>query len=115
MPQPASPLRSPPENDRGLLLHIFVDRPQWFELGSCAVDTGTHAGAFICLVDAQAALPQPSGAVLPPYRGRTPANAEGLVLALLPGIGEEGGEYFNRTLALIDAIRKEVKDDAYFW
>jgi len=38
-----------------------------------------------------------------------------LVLALLPGIDEEGGEYFDRTLALIDAIRKEVKDDAYFW
>jgi len=38
-----------------------------------------------------------------------------LVLALLPGIDEEGGEYFDKTLALIDAIRKEVKDDAYFW
>ncbi|KAA8909497.1 Dopey, N-terminal-domain-containing protein [Sphaerosporella brunnea] len=38
-----------------------------------------------------------------------------LVLALLPGIDEEGGEYFDKTLALIDAIRREVKDDAYFW
>lgn len=38
-----------------------------------------------------------------------------LVLALLPGIDEEGGEYFDKTLALIDAIRNEVHDDPYFW
>jgi hypothetical protein len=38
-----------------------------------------------------------------------------LILALLPGIDEEGGEYFDKTLTLIDAIRNEVQDDAYFW
>ncbi|KAG0638060.1 Dopey, N-terminal-domain-containing protein [Tuber brumale] len=38
-----------------------------------------------------------------------------LILALLPGIDEEGGEYFDRTLALIDEIRNGVCDDAYFW
>ncbi|RPA91145.1 hypothetical protein L873DRAFT_1831516 [Choiromyces venosus 120613-1] len=38
-----------------------------------------------------------------------------LTLALLPGIDEEGGEYFDRTLALIDEIRNGVCDDAYFW
>ncbi|KAL7276289.1 hypothetical protein RUND412_000703 [Rhizina undulata] len=38
-----------------------------------------------------------------------------LILALLPGIDEEGGEYFDRTLALMDSIRKGVGDDAYFW
>ena len=38
-----------------------------------------------------------------------------LVLALLPGIDEEGGEYFDKTLALIGAIRNEVQDDPYFW
>jgi hypothetical protein len=38
-----------------------------------------------------------------------------LVLALLPGIDEEGGEYFDRTLSLIDAVRQGVRDDAYFW
>lgn len=38
-----------------------------------------------------------------------------LILALLPGIDEEGGEYFDRTLALIDGIKNGVGDDAYFW
>ncbi|KAI5778510.1 Dopey, N-terminal-domain-containing protein [Geopyxis carbonaria] len=38
-----------------------------------------------------------------------------LVLALLPGIDEEGGEYFDRTLALIEGIQRGVADDAYFW
>ncbi|PWW78348.1 hypothetical protein C7212DRAFT_281404 [Tuber magnatum] len=38
-----------------------------------------------------------------------------LILALLPGIDEEGGEYFDRALALIDEIRNGVCDDAYFW
>lgn len=38
-----------------------------------------------------------------------------LILALLPGIDEEGGEYFDRTLTLIDEIRNGVCDDAYFW
>lgn len=38
-----------------------------------------------------------------------------LILALLPGIDEEGGEYFDRVLALIDGIRNGVGDDAYFW
>jgi hypothetical protein len=51
---------------------------------------------------------------LPIGTGLRPA-LKALVLALLPGIDEEGGEYFDKTLALIDAIRREVKDDAYFW
>lgn len=38
-----------------------------------------------------------------------------LILALLPGIDEEGGEYFDRTLALMDGIKNGVGDDAYFW
>ncbi|KAH8153786.1 uncharacterized protein LAJ45_01553 [Morchella importuna] len=38
-----------------------------------------------------------------------------LILSLLPGIDEEGGEYFDRTLALMDGIRNGVGDDAYFW
>lgn len=38
-----------------------------------------------------------------------------LILALLPGIDEEGGEYFDKTLILIDNVRKGVQDDAYFW
>lgn len=38
-----------------------------------------------------------------------------LILALLPGIDEEGGEYFDRTLALMDGIKNGVGDNAYFW
>lgn len=38
-----------------------------------------------------------------------------LVMALLPGIDEEGGEYFDRTLALIDVVRSGVEDEPYFW
>lgn len=51
---------------------------------------------------------------LPIGTGLRPA-LKSLVLALLPGIDEEGGEYFDRTLDLIDSIRSKVKDDAYFW
>lgn len=38
-----------------------------------------------------------------------------LILALLPGIDEEGGEYFDRTLVLMDKVKSGVEDDAYFW
>lgn len=38
-----------------------------------------------------------------------------LILALLPGIDEEGGEYFDRTIDLIDALRVAVNDDVFFW
>ena len=51
---------------------------------------------------------------LPIGTGLRPA-LKSLVLALLPGIDEEGGEYFDRTLSLIDSIREKVQDDAYFW
>lgn len=37
------------------------------------------------------------------------------MLALLPGIDEEGGEYFDRTLDLIQALRTSVADEVYFW
>lgn len=38
-----------------------------------------------------------------------------IILALLPGIDEEGGEYFDQTLELIDSFRTGVQDDSYFW
>lgn len=38
-----------------------------------------------------------------------------ILLSLLPGIDEEGGEYFERTMQLLDAVRTGVQDEAYFW
>jgi hypothetical protein len=39
-----------------------------------------------------------------------------IILALLPGMEEENGEFFERTLSLIDQIRLAVKDEeGFFW
>ncbi|OLL25389.1 Protein dopey [Neolecta irregularis DAH-3] len=41
--------------------------------------------------------------------------AKSLLLALLPAIEEETGEFFERTFACVDGIRTALDDDAYFW
>ncbi|EPS45678.1 hypothetical protein H072_330 [Dactylellina haptotyla CBS 200.50] len=38
-----------------------------------------------------------------------------LILSILPGIDEEGGEFFDRTFALLESIRTNIDEDAYFW
>lgn len=39
-----------------------------------------------------------------------------IILALLPGMEEEHGEFFERTLSVIDQIRLAVKDEeGFFW
>jgi hypothetical protein len=39
-----------------------------------------------------------------------------IILALLPGLEEEHGEYFEKTLLVIDQIRLIVKDEeGFFW
>jgi hypothetical protein len=38
-----------------------------------------------------------------------------LILSLLPGIDEEGGEYFDQTLELLESLRKSIDDEVYFW
>ncbi|KAI5797878.1 Dopey, N-terminal-domain-containing protein [Peziza echinospora] len=38
-----------------------------------------------------------------------------LILALLPGIDEEGGEYFDEAFNLIEGVRTTIDDEAYFW
>ena len=39
-----------------------------------------------------------------------------MILALLPGLEEEHGEYFEKTLSVIDQIRLAVKDEeGFFW
>src|SRR5690606_2473316 len=38
-----------------------------------------------------------------------------VILALLPGIDEEGGEYFDDAFNLIESIRAAVAEDTYFW
>lgn len=51
---------------------------------------------------------------LPLGRKLRPA-LKSLILALLPGIDEEGGEYFDETFNLLDSIRTTVGEDTYFW
>ncbi|RPB20116.1 hypothetical protein L211DRAFT_858876 [Terfezia boudieri ATCC MYA-4762] len=51
---------------------------------------------------------------LPLGRKLRPA-LKSLILALLPGIDEEGGEYFDDTLNLLESIRAAVGEDTYFW
>ncbi|KAF3902520.1 hypothetical protein ABW21_db0204640 [Orbilia brochopaga] len=38
-----------------------------------------------------------------------------LILAILPGIDEEGSEFFERTFALLESIRTNIGEEAYFW
>jgi len=39
-----------------------------------------------------------------------------VILALLPGLEEENGEYFEKTLDVIDQIRLAVKEEeSFFW
>ncbi|KAK6503333.1 hypothetical protein TWF481_008356 [Arthrobotrys musiformis] len=38
-----------------------------------------------------------------------------LILSILPGIDEEGSEFFDRTFALLESIRMKIDEDAYFW
>ncbi|KAF3921998.1 hypothetical protein ABW20_dc0105088 [Dactylellina cionopaga] len=38
-----------------------------------------------------------------------------IILAILPGIDEEGGEFFDRTFTLLESIRMNIGEDAYFW
>ena len=39
-----------------------------------------------------------------------------MILALLPGLEEEHGEYFEKTLYMVDQIRVAVKDEeSFFW
>ncbi|EWC46743.1 hypothetical protein DRE_03988 [Drechslerella stenobrocha 248] len=38
-----------------------------------------------------------------------------LILAILPGIDEDGSEFFDRTFTLLELIRKKIDEDAYFW
>ncbi|KAK6520878.1 hypothetical protein TWF506_001121 [Arthrobotrys conoides] len=38
-----------------------------------------------------------------------------LILSILPGIDEEGSEFFDRTFALLESIRTNIDEDAYFW
>ncbi|KAJ6261069.1 hypothetical protein Dda_3734 [Drechslerella dactyloides] len=38
-----------------------------------------------------------------------------LILAILPGIDEEGSEFFDRTFALLESVRTNIDEDAYFW
>ncbi|KAF8473844.1 Dopey, N-terminal-domain-containing protein [Kalaharituber pfeilii] len=51
---------------------------------------------------------------LPLGRKLRPA-LKSLILALLPGIDEEGGEYFDETFNLLESIRIAVGEDTYFW
>ncbi|KAK6355116.1 hypothetical protein TWF696_004239 [Orbilia brochopaga] len=38
-----------------------------------------------------------------------------LILAILPGIDEDGSEFFERTFALLESIRTNIGEEAYFW
>ena len=51
---------------------------------------------------------------LPLGRRLRPA-LKALILALLPGIDEEGGEYFDETLNLLESVREAVAEETYFW
>ena len=51
---------------------------------------------------------------LPLGRRLRPA-LKAIILALLPGIDEEGGEYFDETLNLLESVREAVAEETYFW
>jgi len=38
-----------------------------------------------------------------------------LILAILPGIDEEGSEHFDRTFALLESISNGINEETYFW
>ena len=53
--------------------------------------------------------------IIPLGQAFRPAE-KSVILALLPGLEEEHGEYFEKTLSVIDEIRLAVKDEeGFFW